>query len=171
MEELKALFEDGAIDYDTFEQKLAESGLKLANLSGGGYVDINKYAKLKQQFDEYKTQNDVSQYADYDDLKAEIEMLKAEKLEASQLHDLASAGVDEKFRKFVLAEVRPLVNENTDFKTALEGYLKENNQFVTAARAGGVFRMGSQLDLKGGAGVPKNTSEKMNRILRGESKQ
>lgn len=170
MEELKALFGDGAIDYATFEQKLAESGLKLANLSTGGYVDINKYAKLKQQFDEYKAQNDVSQYADYDDLKAEIETLKAEKLEASLLHELASAGVDEKFRKFVLAEVKPLVNESVDFKTALAGYLKENSQFVSSG-TGGVFRIGSQIDLKGGASVPKNTSEKMNRILRGESKQ
>lgn len=169
MEELKALFENGTLDYDTFTAKVTESGLKLANLASGGYVDINKFTKLKKELDDYKASGE-SKNADYEALKTEIETLKAEKLEASQINEVARAGVDEKFRKFVWAEAKALVDEKTDFSMALKNYLKENNQFVETAVKGGVFRMGSQVDLKDGKGTPKSTNDKMNKILRGAEK-
>lgn len=167
MEELKALFENGTLDYDAFEKKASENGIKLANLASGAYVDVNKFTKLKKEFDEYKATGD-SKNAEYEALKAEIETLKAEKLEAQKLNAISSAGVGEKFRKFVLTEVSELVDEKTDFETALKNYLKDNEQFIEQKQTN-VFRFGSQVKLENGE-TPKNTSQKMNKILRGVEK-
>lgn len=43
MEFLKSLFENGAIDWDTFSKVVSEKGYKIADLSQGGYVSKNKY--------------------------------------------------------------------------------------------------------------------------------
>lgn len=168
MEELKALFENGTLDYDAFEKKVAESGLKLANLASGNYVDVNKFTKLKKEFDDYKVTGD-SKSAEYEALKSEIETLKSEKIAAERLSEVSGAGVGEKFRKFVLAEVTPLVDDKTDFSTALKSYLKDNEQFIEQKNTN-VFRVNSQINLKNGSDAPKNTSVKMNKILRGAEK-
>ena len=43
MDFLKGLFENGAIDWDTFCKAVTDEGFKLADLSQGAYVSINKY--------------------------------------------------------------------------------------------------------------------------------
>lgn len=43
MDFLKALFENGAIDWDTFSKAVQEKGYKIADLSQGGYVSKGKY--------------------------------------------------------------------------------------------------------------------------------
>lgn len=43
MDRLKAIFGEGAIDYDTFSKAVTEQGIKLADLSKGEYVSKNKY--------------------------------------------------------------------------------------------------------------------------------
>lgn len=43
MEFLKGLFENGALDWDTFSKVVGEKGYKIADLSQGGYVSKNKY--------------------------------------------------------------------------------------------------------------------------------
>lgn len=168
MEELQELFGDGALSYADFEAKVAEAGLKLANLKGGGYVDKGKYDKLAGEYAKYKQENDVSKYADYDTLKAELEKLKAEKEEAEFVAKVAEAKVDAKFQKFVVAEVKPLVSDKKDFKTCLDEYLKENPQFVENVQRRGVIRSGSQVSLDEGSGAgAKNINQKMNDFIRG----
>lgn len=44
MDFLKDLFENGAIDWDTFSKAVGEKGYKLADLSKGEYVSKNKYS-------------------------------------------------------------------------------------------------------------------------------
>lgn len=43
MDFLKVLFENGAIDWDTFCKAVTEKGFKIADLSQGAYVSKNKY--------------------------------------------------------------------------------------------------------------------------------
>ena len=168
MDELQELFGDEALNYADFTAKLSEKGIKLANIKAGGYVDKGKYDKLAGEYAKYKQENDVSKYADYDTLKAELEKLKAEKEEAEFVAKVAEAKVDAKFQKFVVAEVKPLVSDKKDFKTCLDEYLKENPQFVENIQRRGVIRSGSQVSLDEGSGAgAKNINQKMNDFIRG----
>lgn len=168
MDELKELFGDETLDYATFEQKIGERGIKLANLKAGGYIDKAKYDKLAGEFAKYKTDNDVSKYADYDSIKTELEQLKAEKADAELAKEVSEANVDTKFQRFVMSEVKPLVTDKKDFKTCLAEYLKANPQFVVNTQRQGVFQKSSQPNFDDGdkGGAP-STNKKMNEILRG----
>lgn len=168
MDELQELFGEESLSYADFTAKLNEKGIKLANIKAGGYVDKGKYDKLAGEYAKYKQENDVSKYADYDTLKAELEKLKAEKEEAEFVAKVAEARVDAKFQKFVVAEVKPLVSDKKDFKTCLDEYLKENPQFVENVQRRGVIRSGSQVSLDEGSGAgAKNINQKMNDFIRG----
>lgn len=168
MDELQELFGEESLSYADFTAKLNEKGIKLANIKAGGYVDKGKYDKLAGEYAKYKQENDVSKYADYDTLKAELEKLKAEKEEAEFVAKVAEARVDAKFQKFVVSEVKPLVSDKKDFKTCLDEYLKENPQFVENVQRRGVIRSGSQVSLDEGSGAgAKNINQKMNDFIRG----
>lgn len=168
MDELQEIFGDEALNYADFSAKLSEKGIKLANIKAGGYVDKGKYDKLAGEFAKYKTDNDVSKYADYDAIKTELETLKAEKADAELAKEVATANVDVKFQKFVMSEVKPLVTDKKDFKSCLADYLKENPQFVVNSQRQGVFQKSSQPNFDdGGKGGAPSTNKKMNDILRG----
>ena len=171
MDELQELFGDEALNYADFSAKLSEKGIKLANIKAGGYVDKAKFDKLSAEFAKYKTDNDVSKYADYDTIKTELEQLRAEKADAELAKEVAEANVDVKFQKFVMSEVKPLVTQQKDFKTCLAEYLKANSQFVVNTQRQGVFQKGSQAIFEGGGEPAKTTNAKMNAILRGVRKQ
>lgn len=171
MEELQELFGENTLSYADFEAKLAEKGIKLANLKAGGYVDKSKYDKLAGEYAKYKTENDVSKYADYDTIKAELEQLKAEKADAELAKQVAEANIDSKFQRFVLSEVKALVTDKKDFKTCLAEYVKANPQFVVNVQRQGVFQRGSQANFESGGGQGgTSTNKKMNDILRGARK-
>lgn len=167
MEELQELFGDGALSYADFEAKVAEAGLKLANLKGGGYVDKGKYDKLAGEYAKYKQGNDVSKYADYDTIKTELEQLKAEKADNELMRQVVEAGVDTKFRKFVMTEVKGSVTKDKDFKKCLSEYLEQNPQFVENPSRRGVFKSSQDDPEKGSGSGAKNLSQKMNAYLRG----
>lgn len=168
MDELQELFGEESLSYADFTAKLNEKGIKLANIRAGGYVDKGKYDKLAGEYAKYKQENDVSKYADYNTLKAELEKLKAEKEEAEYVAKVAEAKVDARFQKFVVSEVKPLVSDKKDFKTCLDEYLKENPQFVENVQRRGVIRSGSQVSLDEGSGAgAKNINQKMNDFIRG----
>lgn len=154
MEELRSLFGEESLTFSQFLEKLNESGMKLVNIKAGGYVDKNKFDKLQSDFEKYKAENDVSKYADYDALKKEVETLKAEKAEVEFGAEVTAAGVDDKFKKFVLSEVKPLVTEEKDFKTALAEYVKDNAQFLKKEPnpvPNPTFKFGSQGNHEGGS--------------------
>lgn len=171
MEELKELFGEDSLDFATFESKLNEKGYKLANIKAGGYVDKNKFDKLQSDFNKYKLDNDVSKYADYETVKAELEQLKTEKAEQEFLKEVVAAGVDEKFQKFVLAETKAKVDDKNDFKTCLTKYVKENPQFISNIKQKQVIVKGSQVNVEGGTNGEKTTNQKMNNLFRGAKNQ
>lgn len=171
MEELRTIFGEESLTFDAFQEKLTASGMKLADISKGEYIGKGKYDKLSADFAKYKSENDISKYADYDTLKAENETLKAEKLENEQMNILASKNVGEKFRKFVLTEIKANVNGQKDFDTALTEYLAENEQFITKKEepknTTGFFRFGSQVDVANGTKPAESAVEKFNNQIRG----
>lgn len=169
MEELKALFGDEAIDFATFQAKLAENAetIKLANLVSGKYVDTSKYDKLKGQFDKWKTDNDVSKFADYDKIKTERDALKAEKVMAEQTKKVQEYGVDERFVGYVISEVGKNVTEQKSFDDALKEFVETNSQFVTT-RMASFQRVNTSNPLGGnGNSAMPSTNQIMNNLLRG----
>lgn len=171
MEELQELFGENTLSYADFEAKLNERGIKLANIKAGGYVDKGKYDKLAGEYAKYKQENDVSKYADYETIKAELEQLKAEKADAELAKQVAEANIDSKFQRFVLSEVKALVTDKKDFKTCLAEYVKANPQFIANAQRQNVFQRGSQANFESGGGQGStSTNKKMNDILRGARK-
>ena len=167
-EGLKQFFgEDGntAITYEQLSKGIAEKGIKLADLSLGGYVDKNKFDDQVRKFNDYKAKNDVSKYADYEDIKTELETLKTEKADRELIEKLSSKKVKPEFQKFVLSEIKSKVTEQLPFDKAMEEYLKENAQYIGEEEKKKVFK-NSSVQLEGGSGENKNINQKMNTLFR-----
>lgn len=147
--ELKELFGEESLNYDAFMEKVTANGIKLADLFEGECVSKDKYTKLQGDFDKFKTDNDISKYADYDDIKTALETLKAEKETNTLLEAITGAGVDKRYAKYVLSEVRPLVTADKDFTTCLNEYVAENEQFKTVPKSNPVTVVNSGVDLNG----------------------
>jgi hypothetical protein len=168
---LKQFFgEDGAaaITYDQLTRGITEKGIKLADLSLGGYVAKDKFDEQVRKFNDYKTKNDVTKFADYDAIKAELETLKTEKADRELIEKLSGKKVKPEFQKFVLAEIKATMGEGDDFEKAMEAYLKANTQYVaTEEEKPKPFFKSSSAPLDNGSGEGKTTSQKMNALIRG----
>ena len=171
---LKQFFgEDGkaAITYEQLSQGITEKGIKLADLSLGGYVAKDKFDEQTRKFNEYKAKNDVSKYADYDVVKAELETLKAEKSDRELMEKLSGKKVKPEFQKFVLNEIKGKVTDQTPFEKAMEDYLKENSQYIAEEKEEKqTFFRSSSVPLGNGSGESKTTNQKMNALIRGARK-
>lgn len=165
---LKQFFgEDGntAITYEQLSKGISEKGIKLADLSLGGYVAKDKFDEQIRKFNDYKSKNDVSKYADYDSLKNELETLKAEKADRELIGKLSEKKVKSEFQKFVLSEVKGKVTDKITFDKALEEYLKENSQYIADDDKQTFFK-NSSVPLENGSGESKNINQKMNALFR-----
>ena len=169
-EGLKQFFgEDGntAITYEQLSQGIASKGIKLADLSLGGYVSKDKFDEQTRKFNDYKAKNDVSKYADYETIKTELETLKTEKADRELIEKLSAKKVKPEFQKFVLSEIKGKVTEEMPFDKAMETYLKENAQYIANEKEGKqTFFKSSSAPLGNGAGENKNTNQKMNSLFR-----
>lgn len=169
MEELKALFGEGSLSYDEFEQKLGEAGetIKLANLKSGNYVDKAKFEKLEKGLEDYKTKYSALEESTkgFDELKSQFddvsnkynELLGKQEV-AEKMEKIKGANVNDKFAKFVYNEVNALVSDEKDFQTVLSEYLKENSQFINSKS--------TYVDLQNGGATIKSANEKMNDFIR-----
>ena len=166
MEELKELFGDGALTMDEFTAKLTEKGIKLADISKGGYIAKEKFDRQKAEFEKYKSDNDVSKYADYDEVVKERNLLRAEKEEAALAEKVKAANVSDPFRKFVLSEVRAKVTKENTFDKSLEAYLAANPQYIESQQQNPIIRIPSQVAGDKGAGGGQTTNAIMNEKLR-----
>lgn len=90
MEFLKKLFENGAIDWETFSKGVTESGFKLFDLSKGDYVSKSKYEDdLKAKGNEITTL--TKQLGDRDkDLKDLKNQLEAAGTDSAKLSELTN---------------------------------------------------------------------------------
>lgn len=167
---LKQFFgEDGktAITYEQLSQGITEKGIKLADLSLGGYVAKDKYDEQTRKFNDYKTKNDVSKYADYDTIKTELEALKAEKADRELMEKLSTKKVKPEFQKFVLSEIKGKVTAEKPFDNAMDEYLTENAQYIASDNGEQIFFKSSSVPLGNGSGDIKSDYEKLNEQIRG----
>jgi hypothetical protein len=81
--------------------------------------------------------------------------------------EVSNSDVKKEFSKFVTSEVMSLVNENTDFATALKDYKKNNPQFFGEVV---VKKVQSSPSLNAGGNQPQTTNNIMNDLLRGARK-
>lgn len=115
-----------------------------------------------KEFQEWKknNQNDSEKLSElqtnYDKILKENEYLKAS-------NKVAESDVKPEFKKFVTSEVMNLVNDTTDFETALKNYKKENTQYFGEIV---VKKVQTSPTLAGGA-KPQTTNDIMNNLLRG----
>ncbi len=165
MEELQELFGENALSYEDFTKAVEEKGMKLANLSAGGYVAKSKYD------DDVKKAKGLDYKKKFEDLQASIEGDDGvyEKLNKNYLildatNKVASSGIKPEFAKFVANEVLGLVTDTIDFDTALKSYKAKNPQYNTEAT---VIKKGTSVDLGGKSQSNENqTNSIMNDLIR-----
>lgn len=80
---------------------------------------------------------------------------------------ITDSDVKKEFAKFVTSEVMSLVNDTTDFDTALKNYKKENPQFFGETV---VKKVQTSPILNNGGNQPQTTNNIMNDLLRGARK-
>lgn len=172
MEELKALFGEGSLNYDEFEQKLGEAGetIKLANLKSGAYVDKAKFDKVEKGLEDYKTKYSALEestkgfgelQSKFEDISKKYEELLSKQEVADKMEKVKGANVDDEFAEFVYSKVEALTNDDKDFQTALDEYLAEHKQYLK-----GAITKNTYVNLENGIGTPKSANEKMNDFIR-----
>ena len=77
---------------------------------------------------------------------------------------IADSDVKKEFARFVTSEVMSLVNDTTDFDTALKNFKKDNPQYFGETV---VKKVQSSPSLNNGGNQPQTTNNIMNDILRG----
>ena len=120
------------------------------------YKEFLAWKKTSQSDSERMTELQT----DNNNLTQENKYLKAQ-LEVS------NSDVKKEFSKFVTSEVMNLVNESTDFETALKNYKKNNPQYFGEVV---VKKVQSSPTLNGGGNQPQTTNNIMNELLRGARK-
>ena len=183
-DELKELFGENSLSYDDFSKAIESKGMKLANLSAGGYVAKNKYdddLKKAKNLDYNKKYEDLEESiqgddginaklknitTERDDYKSKYEELNSKYSLLDATTKVANAGIKPEFAKFVASEVLGQVTDTLDFDTALKAYKAKNPQFnleTTVVRK----KVGSSLGLDGKQTInPEETNKTMNDLIR-----
>ena len=137
----------------------ATAGMKVVDISGGGYIPREKYnarvQKLEAERDTLKAERDELKAAGDGDegLKRQIAQLeadlakkdaaiaeasksaeeaKAEANRASRERAVLKRGIDPKVADFVLYKAEQMVSDEVEFDTALDKYLADNPEYATA---------------------------------------
>ena len=140
-------------------QNSFNAGVKKAN------SDWQKDEKYKEFLDWKKNnQNDSEKLAE---LQSSVDTLTKENALLKATNEVAKSDVKPEFLKFVTSEVMNLVNDTTDFETALKNYKKENTQYFGELV---VKKVQSSPNLNGGGNKQNTTNDIMNDILRGAKK-
>ena len=183
-EELKELFGENALSYDDFSKAVEEKGMKLANLSAGGYIAKSKYdddVKKAKALDWKQKYEDLEKSIEGDDgINAKLKNITTERDDYKSKYEelnskysildattkVASAGVKPEFARFVASEVLGQVSDTMDFDTALKAYKAKNPQFnaeTTIVRK----KVGSSLSLDGKEQTnQEETNKTMNDLIR-----
>lgn len=124
------------------------------------YKEFLEWKKQSQSNDDKineLTQNNTNLTNEKAGLERQIAMLEAQ-------IQVNNSDVKKEFAKFVTSEVFEMVNDTTDFETALKRYKKENPQYFGEMQ---IKKIQSAPNLNGGATQPNTTNAIMNNLLRG----
>lgn len=130
------------------------AGVKKAN------SEWQKDEKYKEFLDWKKNnQNDSEKI---NELQLSLDKLTKENQLLKATNEVAKSDVKPEFIKFVTSEVMSMVNDTTDFETALKDYKKNNSQFFGDVV---IKKVQSSPNLNGGS-KETTTNDIMNNILR-----
>ena len=130
---------------------------------------MSKAKKELEKNEEYKSflewkktnQNDSEKI---NELQSSNEALKKENALLKATNEVAKSDVKPQFLKFVTSEVMALVDDTTDFETALKNYKKENTQFFGEEV---VKKVQSSPTLSNGGNKPSTVNDIFNNMIRG----
>ncbi|MBR2245668.1 MAG: hypothetical protein IKN65_00790 [Clostridia bacterium] len=147
------------VEEKTFTQKEFDEALQRA--VARKTKNLPSADELKS-FNEWKktNQNDSEKI---NELTAQLEQATKENTLLKATNEVAKSDVKPEFLKFVTSEVMSMVNETTDFDTALKNYKKENTQYFGEVV---VKKVQTSPTLTGGT-KPQTTNDIMNSLLRG----
>ena len=123
--------------------------------------DWQKDEKYKE-FMEWKksNQNDSEKLAE---LQAERDQLFSENKILKATNEVAKSDVKPEFLKFVTSEVMSMVNDTTDFETALKNYKKDNSQYFGEVV---VKKVQSSPNLNNGGNKTSSVNDIFNNMIR-----
>ncbi len=159
-------------DVQVTEEKAEDTAQKtytkedLDNSFNAGVKKANSDWQKDEKYKEFmawkkSNQNDSEKMAE---LTTQNEQLIKENKLLKATNEVAKSDVKPEFLKFVTSEVMNLVNDTTDFETALKNYKKENTQYFGEVV---VKKVQTSPVLAGGA-KPQTTNDIMNTLLRGD---
>ena len=130
------------------------------------------YKKAKTEFeksDEYKNyqewkKNNQNDSEKLTELTTRNEQLEKENKLLKATNEVAKSDVKPEFLKFVTSEVMNLVNDTTDFETALKNYKKENTQYFGEVV---VKKVQSSPNLNAGGTRTNTVNDIFNNMIRG----
>lgn len=132
-----------------------KAGLKKAKSEWQKDEKYNEFLEWKKT-----NQNDSEKINELTSLN---EQLSKENNLLKATNKVAKSDVKPEFLKFVTSEVMSMVNDTTDFDTALKNYKKENTQYFGEIV---VKKVQSSPNLNNGGNQTNTTSNIMNNILR-----
>lgn len=155
----------------TVEEETTQKTYTQNEIDNSYKIGFSKGKKEFEQSEEYKSfmewkknnQNDSEKIAE---LELSNETLKKENNLLKATNKVAKSDVKPEFLKFVTSEVMSLVNDTTDFDTALKNYKKNNSQYFGETV---VKKVQSSPNLNGGIKA-NTTSDVMNSLLRNARK-
>jgi len=181
-EELKELFGENTLSYDDFTKAVEGKGMKIVNLSAGGYVAKSKYDDdlKKAKATDYKKKYEDLQASiegddginakmqnltnERDDYKSKYETLNKDYSILSATSKVTTAGIKPEFAKFVANEVLEMTSDTIDFDTALKSYKAKNPQYNTETT---IIKKNSSVDLGGKEQTNQSeTNQIMNDLIR-----
>lgn len=125
-------------------------------------TDWQKDEKYKEFLEWKKTnQNDSEKINELTSLN---EQLTKENNLLKATNQVAKSDVKPEFLKFVTSEVMSMVDETTDFETALRNYKKDNTQYFGETV---VKKVQSSPNLNNGGNKPSTVNEIFNNMVRG----
>ena len=178
-EELKELFGENSLSYNDFTKAIESKGMKLANLSAGGYVAKNKYdddLKKAKNLDYKKKYEDLEASiqgddginaklknitTERDDYKSKYEDLNSKYSILEATNKVVNGGIKPEFAEFVASKILKETSDTIDFDTAFKSFKAKNPQYnseVTVTRK----KVGSSLGLDG---KEKNNQDETNKTM------
>lgn len=161
------------LDKDVVEQIMTEYGKHL-NSNKEKENDLKEeITDLKSQINDLKDKNVEyegtisalnNQISSNEETLKNYENITNENKDLKAQIQMTGSNVKKEFSKFVTSEVQSLVNDETDFATALETYKKDNPQYFGEVQ---VKKVQTSPILGNGEQAPQTTNTIMNDILRG----
>lgn len=160
---------DTQVVEEKVEQETTQKTYTEQDIQNSFNAGVKKASTEWQKDEKYKeflswkknNQNDSEKMSE---LQTNFDKVSSENKYLKSLIEVNNSDVKKEFSKFVTSEVMSMVNDTTDFETALKTYKDKNPQFFGEVV---VKKVQSSPNLNNGVSKPTTTSDIMNDILRG----